>query len=155
MNGNSLARLYGINTFAIKSNLEGFTEQDAMYQPAPGGNCANWILGHIVATRSQILEYLGEPPLWTEEEIKPFLRGSDPTANTQITIPLSRMLSDLEASQEKLAAVLNRMTPEQFQAPINDQTMYDKLAFLQFHEGYHAGQLGMLRRLVGKSGAIQ
>jgi len=30
-----------------------------------------------------------------------------------------------------------------------------KLAGLQFHEAYHAGQLGLLRRIAGKKGAIQ
>ena len=30
----------------------------------------------------------------------------------------------------------------------------DRLSFLQFHETYHAGQTGILRRLAGKKGAI-
>ena len=30
-----------------------------------------------------------------------------------------------------------------------------RVAFLNFHEAYHAGQLGVLRRLAGKPGALE
>jgi len=36
-----------------------------------------------------------------------------------------------------------------------NQSLGSKLAVLQFHEAYHAGQLGLLRRIAGKKGAIQ
>ena len=38
--------------------------------------------------------------------------------------------------------------------PLEKDTLGWRLAFLQFHEAYHAGQLGLLRRLLGKDGAI-
>ena len=155
MNGNILAKLYGLNAMVIINNLEGFTEQDAMYQPDPGGNCANWILGHIVATRSQIMENLDEPPFWTEEEIKPYLRGSAPITDAKSALPLSKMLDDFKTAHEKLVAALKRMSEDEFKSPIGDETVYDRLSVLQFHEAYHAGQLGLIRRLVGKPGAIK
>ena len=43
---------------------------------------------------------------------------------------------------------------EEWSKPSDDGTKLDKLAFLQFHEAYHSGQLGLLRRIVGKPGAI-
>jgi hypothetical protein len=47
------------------------------------------------------------------------------------------------------------MTPEQLAHGDANGTLGDKLGFLQFHEAYHAGQIGLLRRLVGKEGKIQ
>ena len=35
-----------------------------------------------------------------------------------------------------------------------DETIGSLLAGLSFHEAYHAGQIGLLRRIVGKQGAI-
>jgi hypothetical protein len=154
MNGDTLAKLYSLNAMTIENNLEGFTEQDAMYQPDSGGNCANWILGHIVATRSQIMENLNQPPFWNEEQIQPYLRGSAPITDAESVIPLSKMLDDFKTNHEKFLAMLKQMTEDELKIPINGDTMYERLAFLQFHEAYHAGQLGLIRRLVGKSGAI-
>jgi uncharacterized damage-inducible protein DinB len=38
---------------------------------------------------------------------------------------------------------------------VGDATVSEKLAFLQFHEAYHAGQIAILRRMAGKPGAIR
>ena len=35
-----------------------------------------------------------------------------------------------------------------------DETIGSLLAGLSFHEAYHAGQIGLLRRIVGKQGAL-
>ncbi|MCH9008517.1 hypothetical protein IIA29_11025 [candidate division KSB1 bacterium] len=35
------------------------------------------------------------------------------------------------------------------------ETVGEKLSFLHFHETYHLGQIGLLRRLAGKEGVIK
>jgi uncharacterized damage-inducible protein DinB len=47
------------------------------------------------------------------------------------------------------------MTEEHLAASAGKETVGDQLAFLQFHEAYHIGQAGLLRRLAGKDGAIR
>ena len=126
-----------------------------MFQPEPLGNCANWILGHIIANRNTIMKLVGENPIWNGEESHPYRRGSEPLTDDTSAIPLDRMLTDLRASQEKLSSILTKMSAKQLEAIVEDVTLYDYLGALQFHEAYHAGQLGILRRLIGKPGAIK
>jgi len=68
---------------------------------------------------------------------------------------LPAILADLERSQERLMARLERVTGEELAATRGDSTMGKQLAFFQFHETYHVGQTGLLRRIAGKEGVIR
>ena len=153
MTPQELSKMYGINLYATNLNLAGITHQESLVAPQPGGNCLNWNLGHIVASRADVLKLVGEAPVWSEEEGKPYARGSkswDPgKARTLDTI-----VQDLERSQERLEKALTSMAPERLNEVQGDKPLGEKLAVLQFHEGYHIGQIGLLRRLLGKAGAI-
>jgi hypothetical protein len=155
MNGNTLSKLYSLNVMVIEKNLKGITPEESFFQPQQAGNCVNWVLGHIVSTRNQVMKIIGESPIWTEEEAAPYRRGSVPLTDESLALPLSRMLTDLLASQEKLLTKLQSISPEELRAPFENGTRCEQLAIIQFHEAYHAGQLGLLRRLIGKPGAIK
>lgn len=151
----ALVKLFDYNLRVVELNLEGVTFEESLVQPQGGGNCANWVLGHIVANRNPIMELIGENPVWSEEKAAIYRRGSLPLTDPAIAISLESMLSDLRASQEKLRRKLPQMTSEELEKPQGDGTTYERLTFLQFHEAYHAGQLGLLRRWLGKAGAIK
>lgn len=151
----TLATLYDYNLKVIEMNLEGISSERSLVQPQPGGNCINWVLGHIVATRNQIMELIGEDPVWSDELAVIYRRGSSPLTDTRAAVPLEKMLNDLRASQEKTLKKLPEVPVEEPEKSAGEQTKYNRLAFLQFHETYHAGQLGLLRRLMGKEGAIR
>ncbi len=54
-----------------------------------------------------------------------------------------------------MLSALGRLTSERLAEPANEKsTVGEQLGFLAFHEGYHAGQVAILRRLLGKEGAI-
>ena len=154
MNGMTLAKLYGLNMMVIERNLEGIEHEESFFQPQSAGNCVNWVLGHIVATRNQVMKLIGENPIWSEAEAAPYKRGSKPLTDRTTALPLEKIFTDLKVSQDILLEGLHRMSPEEYEAPVEESTRYEQLAVLQFHEAYHAGQLGILRRLLGKPGAI-
>jgi uncharacterized damage-inducible protein DinB len=112
------------------------------------------VLGHIVHNRRYILEMVGEQPVWTEEDGEPYKRGSQPI-NPQTAKNYPDLLQALDLSQERLMAGLNRLPDEKLGKVSDKDSLGRKLAFLQFHEAYHAGQLGILRRVAGKPGAIK
>ena len=74
----ALQKLFEFTYNVTKQNVDGFDHEDSLKQPVAAGNCLNWVVGHIVATRNSILKLLGEQPLWNEEEGKPYARGSAP-----------------------------------------------------------------------------
>jgi uncharacterized damage-inducible protein DinB len=150
----TLRKLYEFNLFAMGKNLEGITHEESLVEAPAGGKCINWILGHIVAARNLILELVDEDPVWTDDEAAPYRRGSE-SLDVSKALPLSKMQADLRSSQQKLMTRLMEMPEEEWSKPLDNGTKLDRLAFLQFHEAYHIGQLGLLRRVVGKPGAIK
>lgn len=155
MNGESLAILFGLNHHVIQVNTKELTHEDSMVQPRPAGNCVNWVLGHLTATRNDIMQLLGEPVIWDAARAGRYIRGARPLVDPAEAVPLETILVDLARSQERLITALAQLSPEQLAECSDGRTLGEKLATYQFHEAYHAGQLGLLRRLVGRKGAIQ
>jgi uncharacterized damage-inducible protein DinB len=155
MTADTLAKLFGYNHYALKVNLEGVTHEQSVTCPTPQGNCANWILGHVLANRNFIAGFLNGEPVLTAAEAAPYERGSKPMKNGAGALRLERLLTDLDRSQEGILAGLKRLSPADLEAPEGKGTLADSLAFFQFHEAYHAGQVGLLRRIYGKEGAIK
>jgi len=154
MEPDALAKLYDFNVRSLKLNTEGVTHEESVRPPSAGGNSLNWVLGHIVANRNGILELVGEPPVWSDEVAAPYERGSTPL-EPGAAQPLDRILGDLDRAQAQLVRRLGELSPTDLAAQRGNSTLGSQLAFLQFHEAYHAGQVGLLRRLLGKPGAIR
>ncbi len=142
------------NHWVLSKHAAGISQEQSVARSDEGGNSFNWVLGHIVASRNDIFALLGEPPVWNEADAAPYVRGShelDPAAAR----PLTAILADLDRSQEQLTARLERLTAAELATVRGDSTIGKQLAFLQFHETYHVGQTGLLRRLAGKEGVIR
>lgn len=154
MNVQGLKQLFGHNHYAIGVNARDLSHEESLVDPAPGGNSANWVLGHIVATRGAILSLLGEKHVWDDGTVDRYKRGSSPiTPGT--AKPMPEIIEALDRSQERIVAGLSRLKDEDLAKPVGTDTVGARLATLQFHEAYHAGQLGLLRRIAGKEGAIK
>jgi uncharacterized damage-inducible protein DinB len=141
---------------ALQVNLAGFTEEEALQQPVGGGNCVNWVVGHILASREPILKLVKQQRVVTEEFENRYKRGSQPvTGAAEDTASLASMKKDLKLSEQRIQEGLAALTAHDLNEQMGEKTRAEELAFLQFHEAYHVGQVGMLRRMVGKEGAIK
>jgi len=158
MDAATLKLLYGFNYMALQRNTEGLSHEDSLVQPQPAGNCLNWVLGHILAHRNEVLKLLGEGPAWEPERAVRYGRGAPPLTDGAEATPLDELQNKLAASQERLNAALDGATPERLAEPREGRmakNVGEWLAFLQFHEAYHIGQVALLRRTAGKEGAIR
>jgi hypothetical protein len=100
-----LATMFGLNQHVLKVNTQGISHEESLIQPKPSGNCLNWVVGHVAATRdAQVLPLLGEKPVWSPGESSLYLRGSKPMTDPARALKLERILRDIETSQEKLIA---------------------------------------------------
>lgn len=155
MTADLLGYLFEFNHGAARLNCADLTHEESLLLPRPGGSCANWVLGHIVAFRSTILPLLGDSPYWAREDCAPYARGSERLDPARAR-PFDGLLHDLDATQERIRAGIARLTDAALAEtpPGEKRTLAQRLFFLQFHEAYHVGQLGLLRRLAGKPGAI-
>lgn len=158
MNAPSIESLMQFNELAIDRNLEGITEEESLCHPDTGGNCLNWVLGHIVATRHGALRLLGVEGVWSAAEIDRYRRGSQPVNAVVEAKPWEELKVGERRTRQMLAEALKCATPETLGTEVEEKTfgatIGANLLALQWHEGYHAGQLGVLRRVVGKAGAI-
>lgn len=155
MANDALVTAFRFGFMALERNLGGLDETEALAHPQPGGNCANWLVGHLLVYRDRVHQLLGLPPAWPEAlgEVGPYQRGGDGTLAAPRS--LAELLAALRASQEAVIPALEALTPARLAEPASkDQSVAGQLGFLAFHEGYHAGQAGLLRRVLGKPGAI-
>jgi uncharacterized damage-inducible protein DinB len=156
-----LVRMFTLAHGALHTNLKDVTDEESLVAPEPGGNCIQWAVAHIVATRDRIALLLGAEPVLSPEVGKRFTRPAAPIVDRADARPLADWIADLDRSQERLAAVIGSLATERLAAPFDGErlpgrprTLAEALAFFHFHESYHVGQVGLMRRIAGKTGAI-
>jgi len=162
MIGKDLARMYEFSYAALNRNLQDLSHEDTVVLPEGGGNCLNWVLGHVVAARSMVLILTGATPTLTGEGMSVYRRGSHPEG-TDGFADLAKLRAMFDETQKQLIPALaalseealNSSVPEEHRRPPLTGTVGDALIRLHYHEGYHNGQIGLLRRLAGKEGAIR
>jgi len=153
---------FGYTFWTIEENIDGLTQDDSLVQPPGGGNCLNWVLGHITSSRNGLHGLLGLELPWQDERRERYGRGSSTITNAAEALSIDDMRAVLKASQEQMMPRLEKITAAELGVecdhlvmPGEKSTVGLMLAALQFHEAYHAGQLGVLRRLAGKEGKLK
>ena len=162
MTGSELAKMFEFSYGAMSHNLEGLTHKDSLLVPQNGGNCLNWVLGHVVVARNLMLLLIGGTPFLTGEHMAAYQRGSHPDGTDHL-LDLAALRGLLNESQRQLAPTLAAMSEQALNAPVPEPhrqpplngSIADALIRLHYHEGYHNGQIGLLRRIAGKEGAIK
>jgi hypothetical protein len=142
---------------ALERNLDGVDEGECLASPETGGNCINWIVGHLLLSRDGVHALLGLDPAWSPSmgSSDPYRRGATEFL-TERAVPLSELRLALGRSQAAVIAALDQISPGRLAEQATEtMTVGERLAFLGFHESYHVGQTGLLRRVLGKAGAIK
>ncbi len=148
----SLKSAYATNHWLIGRLTDGLSHEDSLVQPPYPGNCLNWVVGHIVAGRHTALKLLGGETVWSDEEAERYKTGSAPVTGEDDAVPFDRLLRDLDLSQERITASLEKIAPEALAADGETsrgiKPVAEHLDGLHWHETYHTGQLELLRALV-------
>jgi len=156
MTADALALQLGYTHFVIRKNLEGTTQEESLWRPERGGNSVNWVLGHILIHRNKIHQLIGLDPVWAELDDGPYRRGSNPLDPADPGVKtLEAMSAALDRSQEQVQGALAELSDERLGETRGENTVGELLYGLSFHEAYHAGQTGVLRRVAGKEGALK
>ncbi|MBI4576008.1 MAG: DinB family protein [Planctomycetes bacterium] len=150
-----LAMRFHFNEGLLDMLTEGFTPEDWRHR-AGEANHALWLLGHVSVSRRFLRRLLGEqlPPVPWEAH---FARGSRPGPAAD-AVEAAVLYEDFRESGRAIAGALRAMDPEAARAPVKaafpdgSETVLGAADFLHFHETYHLGQLGLLRRVLGRPG---
>lgn len=145
----------------IKLNIAGLTQEESLTQPT-AGNCANWVLGHILGTYCGVAPLLGQEPVVSKETLKHYDRGAEPIRDAADAMDFQELATALDEAVRRFNEGLSSLTPEVLDRPVANsptknpnETVRTLLNTVSFHQAYHAGQLGLLRRIAGKEGAIR
>jgi hypothetical protein len=158
----SLLLQIGFHQFAFHRNVDGVGHEESLRPPEPGGNCLNWVVGHLVLARQGWLStVLGMAPALDPARMQTYKRGSSPLVDGTLALPFAELIEIFDRSQGPLVEGMSMLRPERLAekapfSPGNDpnETVGSLVPKLCFHEGYHIGQTGLLRRLLGLAGGI-
>jgi len=160
MIGSTLKGQFAVSGYVTLKNIEGVDHEDSLAQPKPAGNCANWVLGHMVKARNGTLGVLGQKPFASGDKFAAY--GNEPIRKKEQALPWNELVDLFKSSQAPLEKALETVKTEDLAKPASfsptgnpNETVGSLLASLAFHEAYHAGQLGLLRRLGGREGTVR
>jgi uncharacterized damage-inducible protein DinB len=153
-----LAHQFGMMYGTAARNLERMTHEHSLVQPGTGGNCANWILGHLVNVQNGVMQVVGAEPVWQSEELK--RAGFDPIIEPDNAIDFDTLKDRFLASREQCVTAIAGLSDEALAQELPDPfggvtTRAQLLSVLSYHQAYHVGQIGIIRRIAGLEGAIK
>ena len=146
----------------VQLNLAGLTHEDTLIQPVGGGNCLNWVVGHLLAIYHRALPLLGQDAVMSPAALERYDRGSAPLRDPANAIGVEDLLTAWDECSRRIDAGLAALSPDALGEPAPfsptgnpDETVGSLLATVAWHQAYHVGQTGLLRRIAGKEGAIR
>lgn len=151
----ALIKLFGYSAELIYKQTATLTHAQSLLPLPFAGNSYNWILGHIISSRSFPLTMVGARPVWCDAERQVYRHTSaNITSDGPNVKTLEALIDAFAQSQERLIAGLREMTFAQLCAPSGyaDNTVGDSLGYFHFHEAHHVGQLLYLAQHAGKPG---
>jgi uncharacterized damage-inducible protein DinB len=144
----------------LHRTVKDVSHEESLRHPEPAGNCANWILGHIVDTRNRVMVLIGKQPVYPNERFSEYVQNSASLSDSTKAVPFEEMLQAYDRLQDEIIDGLNSTSNDALKqkAPFSplddpDETVGSLLAGIAFHESYHIGQLGLLRRVLNKEKA--
>lgn len=144
---------FDLHTRLFNNLLQEISDKESEQKMSDKSNHLKWIAGHLLSTRYSLC------PLARININDPFIEffGEGSKINDTSDYPL---LDEIQTQWNGLSDTLRKglsTLPEkllsketQFHLPSDDKTIRGLLGFLMHHEGYHLGQMSMLRGLVGK-----
>ncbi len=138
--------------------LHGLEPPELTQAPSQNSNPMVWMAGHLAQSRARLARLLG-----VEQDIpwpSLFKQGSAPPGTEEYPA-LADIRRAWDTAGKALRARLRTMSEAELygdlevKIPSTDGTLRGAIVFALFHEGYHVGQMGYVRRTLGKERIAQ
>lgn len=149
------ASAFAIGSWILEDLVKDFTAEDWALRDACG-HSPQWIVGHITTCRNRVVALMGLQSVPASWEAL-FAKGSSP-ADVPPDLDMAEVLAAFRAAHARIMDRWDELTPEALARPAGrrlpdgTEDVGGAIRFLAWHEAYHLGQLGLLRRLAGKPG---
>lgn len=142
--------------------LEGLSDEDWFWVPPQFTTHIGWQVGHLAMSQYglTLFQQRGrdrevDSKLMSSKVRKLFMRGTEPIADASAYPDPSELLALLDRVHTQMQKEIVSFDGDQLDESLGPptaafDTRYGALLFAGDHEMIHAGQIGMLRRLMGK-----
>lgn len=143
----------------LHESVADLSDEDIVLQPPDVPNHAAWTLGHVIHSCQAMAGELGVEPWLPRDWESQFGYGSSPTDVVSQYPSKAALLAGLHEASQRLRTALLGMDQAALAEPLPDERVREILptkghALLQIvaaHAAYHAGQLAVWRRAIGRS----
>lgn len=148
----TIKQQFDLHTRLFNNVLDGISDTDTNSRANEHVNHLKWLAGHLCSAR------FGFKDLAQLDQADPYgdLFGHGKAINPEADYPsIENIRENWNAISGQISAAFDQLPAEALEAnapkvPIGDGKMGDFLDFLMHHEAYHIGQMGILRRFLGK-----
>jgi uncharacterized damage-inducible protein DinB len=152
-------RAFARNVAIVQAQSEDLTHLDSLVQTPYNVNCLNWVVGHLVVGRDDILRAVGGSAVWSEETEERYRRESDPILEDGPgVLPYGDLLEALAETQRRIEHSVGDLTEQQLAVETlsgdRSVSLASRLRFFYFHDTYHTGQTEILRQFAGKGDKV-
>lgn len=153
----SVAAILRTTNFILPLCLNDLAEPDARKRVRSGsGPSLAWEVGHMLDFRVKILGLLGSPkesPYTAQFTDKGAREGTDYPTPAEFQRQWDAIAAELETALEAATdEALSRQVPG---GPHGEQTALAFIQFLTWHEAYHIGAMGTIRKELGYAGPAE
>jgi uncharacterized damage-inducible protein DinB len=155
----SLAGIFGMTDFMIPIVLDDLTDEQACARArGEGGPSILWSVGHLLHYRCFMLGRFGQAHGASERLESLFASTAASDGSDYPSLNGMRDLWD-EISIDFMSALME-LTEDRLETRLQegwrpDQTLRDQLVFFAWHEGYHLGAIGQIRKDLGLAGPAE
>ena len=145
--------IFRYNTDFFLRALDGINDKEARIPAGPDSSPVLWIAGHVISSRYGIVNMLGSSYLNPYAEI--FKRGTKFQAGFDYP-SLNKLKIEWKSISAEMISVLSSLKENNiyhkppFEFPVEENNIINGISFFLMHESYHIGQLGYIRKVLGK-----
>lgn len=141
------------NNVLLQQQVAGLTHAESIIQVEFPGRCLNWITGHLVTYRDEMLRVLGAQPIWDADRHERYSLNLADDADSLPLVVFADILDDWCLGQNRLLAQLQHSSVADLTMISNDgeRTVGQRLSALVWHETYHIGQTEIVRQMLAEA----
>lgn len=147
-----LVGLYGLSNGILATSISDLSDQDAKVRSRSGsGPSIAWTIGHLCHYKVVALGLLGHPRenlFAATFESTPASDGADYPPLADLAESFTRLNAELCAALESASARLEAPMPGA--GPHDEKKVLDTVLFFAWHEAYHIGGIGAIRKGLGR-----
>ncbi len=151
-NFSNIEGMFKTNTDIVTKSIADISPEHWFARPGDDSNHLMWIMGHLVWSRGNVLKVLGGE--WSNPYAAQFSRGAQVGCDSEYPSIEAMKIAWDEVSAKVAAIIADPSSEALSKAPPKGPLSFDgqvsgTVAFLAYHETYHVGQIGYLRKWLG------